>query len=90
MSTNRPQRPNLDGAELGFFDVLVALHVRYIRHRGEAFRLAGEHGMSDERILEIAKLSLVYACPENLRRSMHKVVAVVDAMPDPFVGSKPS
>jgi hypothetical protein len=46
--------------------------------------------MSDERILEIAKLSLVYACPENLRRSMHKVVAVVDAMPDPFVGSKPS
>ena len=89
--SSRPNRPNLQGAELGLFDVLLASHVRYMRQQYEYFELARSHGLSLERTQEIAAMVLVYAAPEQFAGRVKEIIGVVDQLlKHEARGTKPS
>jgi hypothetical protein len=83
-------KPKLAGAELAFFDVLVALHVKYLAQRAAIFDVALGQGVSPLRISEISRLVLIYTTPAECVDRFEQTVAMLEDEAYRVMHEKPS
>jgi hypothetical protein len=79
LRTRLIDRPNLQGRELQLFEMLIAIHAKYMFQRHRIFQEVKCFGMTEERIEEIATLSLIHGAPPEIRSRLQAVVDLANA-----------
>jgi hypothetical protein len=74
-------RPELVGAELDLFDLLLSSHIRYMAHRLRCLDNAVRSGLSEARAHEIARMAIVYGAPVKLRQNLETVLTTIENLP---------
>jgi len=75
--------PDPCGPEEALFASLVTLHVKFIAERHDCFALAMKHGVTRERVTELATLAMRHATPAEWREAFDTTIHMLARLPKP-------